>query len=298
VRFEWSKFWEYLSPDWLWLFLAVAAALAVAVLNIKIPLEMGRLVNVVASSAPEEGLDSYIERLSAPGVRLCGLFFTQGVFTFLYIALLSHVGERFAVRLRTALFHSLMQNSVAFFDTHKTGELVNRLTTDVQNFKSSFKMVVSQGFRGVTQTVGCLTSLYFISPQMTGMVGITVPIMIGIGTIIGIILRTWSQQAQQQVSVATGFANEALNNVRTVRAFAMEDDEVVLYSRELQIAQWYNERLGMGIAAFQSLSNIAINGLVLVVVSHGGILLARNQISPGNLMSFLVATQTIQRLEF
>lgn len=52
----------------------------------------------------------------------------QGVLTFLYISVLSHLGERFAVRLRTALFQSLVQREIAFFDSHKTGELVNRYT--------------------------------------------------------------------------------------------------------------------------------------------------------------------------
>lgn len=50
-------------------------------------------------------------------------------------------------------------------------------------------------------------------------------------------------------------------------------------------------------AVFQALSNLAINGVVLAVVGHGGLLLATDQISPGNLMAFLVATQTIQRSE-
>ena len=63
-----------------------------------------------------------------------------------------------------------------------------------------------------------------------------------------------------KVAVATGVADEALGNIRTVRAFAMEDREVELYCRELKSSQWYNERLGLGIAAFQALSNIAING--------------------------------------
>ena len=48
--------------------------------------------------------------------------------------------------------------------------------------------------------------------------------------------------------------------MRTVRAFAMEDYEVALYNRELLKSQWCNERLGLGIAGFQALSNITING--------------------------------------
>ena len=56
-----------------------------------------------------------------------------------------------------------------------------------------------------------------------------------------------------------------------------------------------NELLGVGIGAFQGLANLAINGLVLVVLYAGGSLLATNEIKPGQLMSFLVATQTVQR---
>ena len=68
-----------------------------------------------------------------------------------------------------------------------------------------------------------------------------------------------------------------------------------LYESELRKSCWLNEKLGAGIAVFQGLSNLAINGLVLVVVSHGGVLLATNQLTAGDLMSFLVATQIIQR---
>ena len=50
----------------------------------------------------------------------------QGLLTSLYIAVLSVVGERLACRLRTSLFQSLLQQDIAFFDEHKTGELVSR----------------------------------------------------------------------------------------------------------------------------------------------------------------------------
>lgn len=56
-----------------------------------------------------------------------------------------------------------------------------------------------------------------------------------------------------------------------------------------------NELLGIGIGAFQGGANFAINGLVLVVLYAGGSMLAVRELRPGDLMSFLVATQTIQR---
>ena len=96
-----------------------------------------------------------------------------------------------------------------------------------------------------------------------------------------------------------------------------------LYCTEVDRASWLNERLGLGIAAFQGLSNLALNGewvpwggtkqchgaapplgpnsipppigIVLGTIFVGGSLMAGDEHSPGDLMSFLVASQTVQR---
>ena len=68
-----------------------------------------------------------------------------------------------------------------------------------------------------------------------------------------------------------------------------------LYESQLVKSRYMSTQLGVGVALLQALSHLAINGMVLLVVGHGGLLLATNQISPGSLMAFLVATQTIQR---
>lgn len=155
-----------------------------------------------------------------------------------------------------------------------------RLSGDVQDLKSSFKLVISQGLRGVTQLLGCAASLFYISPQMTAIVGLAVPLMVATGTLIGSVLRQLSRRAQDQVAIATGVADEALSNVRTVRAFASETSEErwvhvcpstphhthahahthSLYRKELALAERDTEQLGLGIALFQGLSNFAING--------------------------------------
>lgn len=68
-----------------------------------------------------------------------------------------------------------------------------------------------------------------------------------------------------------------------------------LYHDEVSKSKTLNELLGIGVGAFQGMANLAINGLALVVLYYGGSLLANGEMEPGDLMSFLVATQTIQR---
>lgn len=86
-------------------------------------------------------------------------------------------------------------------------------------------MVISQGLRSVTQGIGCVVSVYLISPQMTAAVAMALPVIVVTGSLFGSVLRTWSRNAQEQVAIATGVADEAISNMRTVRAFAMEESE-------------------------------------------------------------------------
>ncbi|XP_067233316.1 mitochondrial potassium channel ATP-binding subunit isoform X2 [Chanodichthys erythropterus] len=293
-EFSWAVLWEFVRPHLLALIGAIILAFGAAALNIQIPLMLGDLVNVIARHMREQA-GHYVRDIQAPAMKLLGLYGLQGLLTSGYIILLSRVGERVAADMRTTLFMSLLRQDVAFFDANKTGQLVNRLTSDIQEFKSSFKLVISQGLRSATQTVGCFVSLYIISPKLTGLTVVILPCLVGAGALIGSFLRKLSRKAQEQVAKATGVADEALGNVRTVRAFAMEDRELEMYAAEVKKSAAMNEALGTGIAIFQGLSNIVLNCIVLGTIFAGGSLMARNDMSPGDLMSFLVASQTVQR---
>ncbi|MBN3298930.1 ABCB8 protein, partial [Amia calva] len=293
-EFDWKVFWTFLRPQLLALLGAVVLAFCAAILNIQIPLMLGDLVNVVARYM-RENAGNYLNEMRGPAIKLLGLYGLQGLLTFGYITLLSRVGERVAADMRKTLFMSILWQDIAFFDANKTGQLVNRLTSDIQEFKSSFKMVISQGLRSITQTVGCFVSLYLISPKLTGATLVLMPCLVGAGALIGSFLRRLSRRAQEQVAKATGVADEALGNVRTVRAFAMEDREAEHYSAEVDKSCDVNEALGVGIAVFQGLSNVVLNCIVLGTIFAGGSLMASEEMSPGDLMSFLVASQTVQR---
>uniref|UniRef100_A0A667ZQB6 Mitochondrial potassium channel ATP-binding subunit n=1 Tax=Myripristis murdjan TaxID=586833 RepID=A0A667ZQB6_9TELE len=293
-EFKWHVLWEFVKPQLFALIGAVVLAFGAAILNIQIPLMLGDLVNVVARFMREHA-GHYVREIRGPALKLLGLYGIQGLLTCGYIILLSQVGERVAADMRKTLFASLLRQDVAFFDANRTGQLVNRLTADIQEFKSSFKLVISQGLRSITQTVGCFVSLYVISPKLTGLTVVVLPCLVGAGALIGSFLRKLSRLAQEQVSKATGVADEALGNVRTVKAFAMEERELQLYAYEVDKSCEMNETLGSGIAVFQGLSNIALNCIVLGTIFAGGSLMAGDEMSPGDLMSFLVASQTVQR---
>lgn len=293
-RFNWKLFWQFLRPHLLVLGAAVVLALGAALVNVQIPLLLGQLVEIVAKYTREH-VGSFVNESRSLSTKLLLLYGLQGLLTFGYLVLLSRVGERMALDIRRALFSNLLRQDIAFFDAKKTGQLVNRLTTDVQEFKSSFKLVISQGLRSGTQVAGCLVSLSMLSPRLTLLLTVATPALMAVGTLMGSALRKLSRQCQEQVARATGVADEALGNVRTVRAFAMEQREEERYGAELEGSRCKAEELGRGIALFQGLSNIAFNCMVLGTLFIGGSLVAGQQLTGGDLMSFLVASQTVQR---
>ncbi|XP_028630588.1 ATP-binding cassette sub-family B member 8, mitochondrial [Grammomys surdaster] len=294
LRFNWKLFWHFLHPHLLALGVAIVLALGAALVNVQIPLLLGQLVEIVAKHMRDH-IGSFMSESRKLSIQLLLLYGVQGLLTFGYLVLLAHIGERMATDMRKALFSSLLRQDIAFFDAKKTGQLVSRLTTDVQEFKSSFKLVISQGLRSCTQVIGSLVSLSMLSPSLTLILAVVTPTLMGVGTLMGSGLRKLSRQCQEQIARATGVADEALGNVRTVRAFAMEKREEERYQEELESCRCKAEELGRGIALFQGLSNIAFNCMVLGTLFIGGSLVAGQQLKGGDLMSFLVASQSVQR---
>lgn len=108
---------------------------------------------------------------------------------------------------------------ITFFDKNRSGEIVSRLTTDIQDFKSTFKICISQGLRSFTQIIGCVVSVIMISPQLTTAMVLSMSSIILVGTMLGKSLRKLSIEAQNQVAKSTAVCEEAIQNIRTVNTF-------------------------------------------------------------------------------
>ncbi|XP_077300096.1 mitochondrial potassium channel ATP-binding subunit [Arctopsyche grandis] len=293
-KFDWDKFWSYLWPHRLYFLAAIAAALAVAAVNIYIPQLIGCVVNILAALRTGSRSD-FLEEIKIPAIKLVSLYIAQSFFTFLYIHLLAEIGEGVACQMKRDLYASILKQDIAFFDQERTGELINRITVDVQDFKSSFKLTISNGLRAFTQVIGSAGSLLVISPQLTGLTMLCIPSVVIGGSFIGGLLRKLSREAQEQIEKTTLVAEEALSNIRTVRAFAAEDYEERLFSKESVKAADLAQELGKGIGLFQAGTNLFLNSVVLGTLYLGGHLMSTGQLSGGDVMAFLINSQTIQR---
>lgn len=296
ATFDWWRFWEYLKPHLLKFLGAIGAAVAVAYFNIQIPSLLGSMINTLAQfTSSSAGTAEFLKSIKEPMFKIFSIYILQAAFTSVYIALLSQIGEQMAAAIRQDLFNRIIIQDLAFFDQNRTGELINRLTVDVQEFKSGFKQCVSQGLRCVTQLIGGGISLFLISPHMASIALISVPSAVILFSLLGQSLRSLSRRSQAQNERATAVCEEAISNIRTVRSNASEDQEMVLFRRETDQGAVLAEELGVGIAVFQGLTNFMLNGMISTTLFIGGYLMSGNNITAGQLMAFLVAAQGVQR---
>jgi ATP-binding cassette subfamily B protein len=141
---------------------------------------------------------------------------------FFFVSLL---GERVVADLRTRLYAHLIGLDAGFYDRNRSGELVSRLTADVELIRNIVGSVMSIALRSSITAVGALVMLFVTSPRLAAwaMVGIplaVVPVILG-----SRVIRKVARSSQDRVADANALATETLGAVRTVQAHAREDYE-------------------------------------------------------------------------
>ncbi len=166
------------------------------------------------------------------GLMILGVIIgVMAVATYARFFLISWIGERVAMDLRRKVFDHVVGLSVAFFETTKIGEVLSRLTTDTTILQSMVGSAVSLAIRHAVMLVGGLAMLMYTSWELTGPIFLIVPVVVVPVVIYGRRVRRLSRLAQDRIADTSAFAEESLNNVRTVQAFSHEARDRESYAR-------------------------------------------------------------------
>ena len=132
------------------------------------------------------------------------------------------LGERVVADLRQALYARLVTLDAAFYLRLKTGEVVSRLTTDLQIVDTLLTTSVSVALRNLLTLIGALLLLVVVSPRLTGLVVLIFPVVLAPLFLYGRRVRTLTNATQEQFASAVGYASETLDALETVQAFGRE----------------------------------------------------------------------------
>ncbi|XP_031572199.1 antigen peptide transporter 2-like [Actinia tenebrosa] len=160
------------KPEFFILFVASLALLVSAGSQIAAPYFFG----MVITAAMEPGM----KKLNETILILLLIYIGGAIGSMIRAWLYTLAGQRIVARIRKQLFNAIIRQEVAFFDTNRTGELINRLSSDTQVIQNALTVNISMLLRYVIQILGSIVFMFTLSPKLTGVLISVVPI-IGVG---------------------------------------------------------------------------------------------------------------------
>ncbi|WP_034384612.1 ABC transporter ATP-binding protein [Deinococcus sp. YIM 77859] len=279
-----TRLLAYARPYRVMFVLGLLATLLSSGLNLVFPLLFGRLID--ASFLKVGNTDT--GPLDRTVGLLLGVFALSALFGVAQTYLLARVGASVVADLRRALFGHLLTLSPRFFAEHKTGELTSRLTADVGTVQAVTSTALAQAAALLFNIVGSTTLLVLTSARLSLLTLAVIPLVTFTAIVIGRRIRRVSREVQDRVADANASAEEAISGMRVVQGFTAEALEQARYGRGVQasfLAALKRARLQAlmsGALGFLSFGSLA------VVLWYGGRLVMAGELTPGNLVTFLI----------
>ena len=211
-----------------------------------------------------------------------------GLATALRYFYVTKTGERVIADLRKALFQRILTLDVVFFAHMRTGEVLSRLTTDIQLVDTLLTTSISYALRNFLTLIGGVALLFFVSPKLTGFVLLIVPVLIVPLFLFGRVVRKLTVQSQDTFAGAVGFAGESVDAIETVQAFGREKSAIGRFGAAVE------EAFGVSLKRMRAR---AVMTAMIIVVMFGGVTLVlwlgaqdviAGTMTPGALLQFVL----------
>lgn len=226
--------------------------------------------------------------LNEIALGLLGLFAVQAALNVVQVYLLTSTAERVIAQLRTDLFAHLVRLSPGFFTDQRTGELTSRLTSDTTVLQTVLSTNLSEFVRQTLFLIGGIILLTITHPTLTATTLLVVPVVVGVAIVFGRMLRNASTGVQDRIAEATGTAEEAFSQIRTVQSFTAEAEEIRKYDAHLATVIGAAIRRAKARGVFFGVLTFCGFGGVVAVLWQGGRLVLAGQLTAGALVQFLL----------
>ncbi|MBX3046730.1 MAG: ABC transporter ATP-binding protein [Anaerolineales bacterium] len=209
------------------------------------------------------GTPNFSRQVPLVALGFLGLALVQGIFTYASGTLSGRTGERVAQRLRNFLYDQLQRLSFSFHDRHKTGELIQKVTSDVDAVRRFIAQESIEFGRIISLFLVNFGLLLYINSRLAWLSVICVPITVGMSIFFfGRISKAY-ENFQNQDGVLSSVLQENLSGVRVVKAFARQRYEIDKFEKENWSKYLLGRKLLMWHSVFWPVSDIITGAQML-----------------------------------
>ena len=297
------KLLGYVGRHKIAVFFAIAFAMCSVIFNIVGPKVLGKVTTKLY-----EGLVAKVQGTGAVDfdwigktlLLLLGLYLASSVCNLIQGWLMTGVTQKICYRMRKEIAEKIAVVPMSYFNGHSKGDVLSRITNDVDTLGQSLNQSVTQLITSLTQIVGVLVMMLSISLPLTGVVVVTLP---AAAIIMGVMMhfsQPYFREQQQVLGAVNGIIEEDFAGQNVIQVFDRADAAVREFDEKndrLFISGWRSQFLsGLMIPLMSLVSNA---GYVAVVVV-GAQLALTGSVTPGDIQSFIQYvrnfTQPVQQL--
>ena len=218
---------------------------------------------------------------------LVGTYIFDSLISFAQGWIMAGISQRVVFRLRGALFKKLQKLPISFFDIHTHGEIMSRLSNDIDNISTTVSQSTIQLMSSSINIVGAFVMMLVLSPMLTLASMITIPLVYLMTKSVAKKTKVLFKEQQVVLGKLNGNIEESISGIQVVKAFNREERIIGQFDD-------INSKLcEVGIKAqvwsgyIMPLMNVINNVGFAVVASTGGILAVKGAITVGTIASFL-----------
>lgn len=253
---------------------------------------IGIIANLLGSYMLRPIINDYIIPGDVPGLirilLILGAIYLTGVIAvFIQYRLLNVIGQRTVTRLRSDLFTKMENLPIKYFDTHQHGDLMSRYTNDIDRISDALTDSLSDMLSSALTLIGIFCLMIYISPILTLVTLITVPIMFLGAKLIVKKSRKYFKYQQESLGTINGYIEEMISGQKVIKVFAHEEKvekDFDALNQDLkekaEKAQYYS---GLMMPVMQNLN--ILNYVIITIV--GALLAIFRGFDVGGLAAFL-----------
>ena len=270
----------YIKPYTRRLALAVVCIIMAAGANLYLPWIIKDMIDDVLMSK-----DMVMLNLIAVGILV--VMFTRGVFYYGQSYLVSYVGQRVIIDVRSVLFRKFQRMPLSYYDKQQTGTVMSYITNDVAVMQSA---IVDNLIELVTESsilIGSLAMMVYLDWKLSLLTLMTIPLVGFAMKIFGRKLKSSSTVIQERVAEITSLLQESISAIRVVKSFVRESYEIKRFEEQ----NWRNFQAAMKNVKLSSLLTPTVEFLAAIAVTFivwfGGYEVVNEVITAGELVAFL-----------
>ncbi len=281
------RIFEYIRPYRYYLFLGLLLLFLSSMVFMIFPFMIGKMLDI-ANGDDFFGLD-----LNDILKVLIVVLVVQGSVSYFRVVLFAKAAENGIADVRKALYEKMISLPIVFYEKSRVGELISRVTGDVEKLESAFSITIAEFIRQIILLITGIIFLGITTPRLALIMLATIPVIVIGGFFFGKYIRKLSKERQNALAETNIVLSETLTSISAVKSFTNEMFESIRYGRTMKDMVDIAMRFAKGRAIFSVFIVVVFFGGLIFIIWQGALMIQSGEMTAGELVTFVTYTSVI-----